>query len=130
MDFGLLAADGSLLSNPVHYRDHRTDQIHEYSDTIMSPQEIFAETGCEPWAISSLFQLASMRRDGSELLAIAKSFLNMPDLFNYFLGRRKANEHKIKRQVLFKSRYWKRLEASKAVFYRHFHKNCLDKEDP
>ena len=95
VDFGLLAADGSLLSNPVHYRDHRTDSIHQYSDAIMPRQEIFAETGYEPWPISSLFQLLSMQRDGSDILGIAKTFLNMPDLFNYFLTGRKANERSI-----------------------------------
>lgn len=95
VDFGLLAADGSLLSNPVHYRDKRTNNIHEYSDAIMPRTEIFAQTGYEPWAISSLFQLAAMRRDGSELLGLAKTFLNMPDLFNYFLTGRKANERSI-----------------------------------
>ncbi len=95
VDFGLLAADGSLLSNPVHYRDHRTDSIHEYSDTIMPREDIFAQTGYEPWPISSLFQLASMQRDSSGLLGLAKTFLNMPDLFNYFLTGRKANERSI-----------------------------------
>ncbi len=95
VDFGLLTDDGSLLSNPVHYRDHRTDSIHEYSDAIMPREEIFAETGYEPWPISSLFQLVSMRRDSSELLPIAKTFLNIPDLFNYFLTGRKANERSI-----------------------------------
>ena len=92
VDFGLLAADGALLSNPVHYRDHRTDQIHQYSDPIMTREEIFAETGYEPWPISSLFQLLSMRRHGSDLLGIAAIVLNMPDLFNYFLTGRKVNE--------------------------------------
>ena len=95
VDFGLLAADGELLGNPVHYRDHRTDHIHQYSDPIMSREEIFAETGYEPWPISSLFQLLSMQRDGSDLLAIAKTFLNAPDLFNYFLTGRKVNERSI-----------------------------------
>ena len=52
VDFGLLDKRGKLLSNPVHYRDQRTNNIHRYSGKIMSNDEIFAETGCEPWAIS------------------------------------------------------------------------------
>ena len=85
VDFGLLGGDGKLLSNPVHYRDGRTADIHCYSNQFMPTGEIFALTGYEPWAISSLFQLAAMKRDGSPLLAMAETFLNMPDLVQYFL---------------------------------------------
>ncbi len=36
-----------------------------------------------------------MGRDGSELLGIAVIFLNMPELFNYFLTGQKVNERSI-----------------------------------
>lgn len=85
VNYGLLDRNGRLLSNPVHYRDKRTDGIHAYTDPIMSRDEIFALTAYEPWQIASLFQLASLRRDGSPLLDVAETFLNMPDLFHYFL---------------------------------------------
>ena len=95
VDFGLLDENGALLSNPVHYRDARTTDIHDYSDKAMSRQEIFEATACEPWAIGSLFQLLSMQRDQSPVLPLAKTFLNMPDLFNYFLTGVAANERSI-----------------------------------
>lgn len=95
VDFGLLDGRGQLLANPVHYRDSRTGNIHEYSNRFMSLDEIFAATAYEPWAISSLFQLLSMQRDNSPLLAAADSFLNMPDLFNYFLTSVRANDMSI-----------------------------------
>jgi len=95
VDFGLLGKDGKQLGNPVHYRDSRTEGIHDYSDPIMSRDEIFRLTAYEPWAISSLFQLASMQRDGSELLDVAQTFLNMPDLFGYLLTGRKVSEMSI-----------------------------------
>jgi len=92
VDFGLLGRDGRLLGNPVHYRDGRTEGIHDYSDPKMPREEIFAATGYEPWQIASLFQLLAMQRDGSPLLDVAETFLNMPDLFNYFLtGERKSD---------------------------------------
>ncbi len=95
VDFGLLGEDGKILANPVHYRDTRTENIHAYSDPIMSREEIFAATACEPWAISSLFQLLAMQRDHSPLLEMADSFLNMPDLFNYCLTGKKVSERSI-----------------------------------
>ena len=95
LDFGLLGEDGKILANPVHYRDGRTDKIHEYSDLIMSREEIFAATACEPWPISSLFQLLAMQRAHSPILKMAGSFLNMPDLFNYCLTGKKVSERSI-----------------------------------
>ena len=95
VDFGLLGADDKLLSSPVHYRDNRTENIHAYSDPIVSRQDIFTATSCEPWAISSLFQLLSMQRDNSPILPIAKTFLNIPDLINFFLTGIKASEKTI-----------------------------------
>jgi rhamnulokinase len=95
VDFGLLGEDGKILANPVHYRDGRTHNIHDYSDVIMSRAAIFAATACDPWAISSLFQLLSMQRDHSHILEIAGSFLNMPDLFNYCLTGKKVSERSI-----------------------------------
>jgi rhamnulokinase len=95
VDFGLLGEDGQILANPVHYRDGRIHKIHEYSDLIMSTEEIFAATACEPWAISSLFQLLAMQRDHSPILKMAASFLHMPDLFNYCLTGIKVSERSI-----------------------------------
>jgi len=92
VDFGLLGKDGKLLGNPVHYRDGRTEGIHNYSNRFMSLEDIYRATGCEPWTISSLFQLLSMQRDGSPLLEQAGTFLNMPDLFNYFLTGQASSE--------------------------------------
>ena len=95
VDFGLLGSDDKLLGNPVHYRDGRTENIHAYSNPTMTQEEIFAATAYEPWAISSLFQMLAMQRDASPLLDAAATFLNMPDLFNYFLTGEKACDRSI-----------------------------------
>ena len=95
VDFGLLGEDGTLLGNPVHYRDSRTEGIHDYSNPTLSTDEIFRLTAYEPWAIASLFQLLAMQRDGSPILPMARTFLNMPDLFHYFLTGRRASEMSI-----------------------------------
>jgi len=93
VDFGLLDARGHLVGLPVCYRDSRTDGIHDYSDPIMPRRDIYLRTGgCNPWKISTLFQLLAMQRDGSPLLKAADCLLHMPDLINFFLTGVRAAE--------------------------------------
>lgn len=95
VDFGLLAADGSLLGNPYHYRDSRTDGMMEEVFRLVPRSEVYDQTGVQFMQINSLFQLLAMARAGSPLLDAARTFLNMPDLFNYWLSGRKASEFTI-----------------------------------
>jgi len=95
VDFGLLGGDGKLIALPVHYRDGRTEDIHAYSDPIMSREEVFSLTALEPWAISTLFQLLAMQRDSSPALGGADTMMMIPDLINYFLTGVKAAERSI-----------------------------------
>jgi rhamnulokinase len=67
VDFGIVARDGTILANPVHYRDKRTD------DTI--------------------FQLFSMVKARSPLLEAGESLLLMGDLFGYLLSGKKSCEY-------------------------------------
>ena len=95
VDFGLLGSDGRLLGNPIHYRDNPGEAIYEYSNVKMPTDEIFSLTGYEPWPLASLFQLLALQRDAAPALAAADAFLNIPDLFSYFLTGEKRNEMSI-----------------------------------
>lgn len=92
VDFGLLSADGSLIGNPYHYRDSRTDGILEWTFQRLPGSEIYQATGIQFMQFNSLFQLMAMVKDNSPELEIADRFLTMPDLFHYWLTGRKANE--------------------------------------
>ena len=85
VDFGLLAADGSLLQNPVHYRDRRTEGLLDRVGQQMPSEELFQLTGMSTSPIQTLCQLLSLRLRKSPVLATASTFLMMPDLFGYFL---------------------------------------------
>lgn len=95
VDFGLLAADDSLLGNPVHYRDQRTDGMMEAAYEIVPRPEIYAATGIQFMQLNSLYQLLAMVKARSPILAAAKTMLTMPDLFNFWLTGRKATEFTI-----------------------------------
>ena len=92
IDFGLLDAAGRVLGNPVHYRDSRTDNIHRYTNRIMSTDAIFQATANEPWAIGTLMQLAAMKRQKNPLLDVADGLLHMNDLFSYLLSGVRAHD--------------------------------------
>jgi rhamnulokinase len=95
VDFGLLAADDSLLGNPFHYRDSRTDGMMDEAFKNVPRVEIYEATGIQFMQLNSLYQLLSMVKTGSPALDAAKTFLTMPDLFNFWLSGRKANEFTI-----------------------------------
>jgi rhamnulokinase len=95
VDFGLLAADDTLLGNPYHYRDRRTDGMMDAAFRVAPRDEIYRRTGIQFMQINSLYQLLAMARAGSPALAAARTFLNMPDLFNFWLSGRKASEFTI-----------------------------------
>ena len=95
VDYGLLAADDTLLGTPYHYRDSRTD--HAMADTfeIVPKAEIYERTGIQFMQFNSLFQLMAMVKAGSPVLDVAETFLNLPDLLNFWLTGRKVSEFSI-----------------------------------
>jgi rhamnulokinase len=95
VDFALLDAAGNLIGNPFHYRDSRTDGMLEAAFGRVSRQQIYHQTGIQFMQINSLYQLLAMRLMGDPVLDCAAAFLNMPDLFNFWLTGRKASEFTI-----------------------------------
>jgi len=92
VDFGLLAADGSLLQNPVHYRDRRTEGVLEHVNPRMSSERLFQLTGMYTFPVNTLCQLVALQRNQSPILASAATLLMMPDLLAYFLTGEKKCE--------------------------------------
>jgi rhamnulokinase len=92
VDFALLDKNKALLSNPFHYRDARTDGMLDEAFKRMSRAEIFANTGIQFMQINTLYQLLAMSMQNSPILDIAKTYVAIPDLFNYWLSGEIANE--------------------------------------
>jgi len=92
VDFALLAADDSLLGNPYHYRDSRTNGMMEEAFRVVPRAEIYRQTGIQFMQLNTLYQLLAMARAGSPVLKAASTLLTMPDLFNFWLCGVKTNE--------------------------------------
>ena len=93
VDFALLDREGSLISNPYHYRDPRTEGIDERVFDRMPREEIYGVTGIQFLPINTLYQLLAM--EGSPLLGAAQTLLLIPDLIGYWLTGEKACEFTI-----------------------------------
>ena len=92
VDFALLDPQGALVSNPFHYRDDRTNGMLEEAFKRMPRAEIFANTGIQFMQLNAIYQLLAMTIQKSLLLDIAKTFVTIPDLFNYWLSGEITNE--------------------------------------
>src|SRR5205823_10304818 len=93
VEFGLLDARGRLISNPVHYRDGRTDGMLERATQRVPPDEIYAATGIQFMSINALYQLVSMVESNDPDLQRAPWMLMIPDLFHHFLSGSDVSEY-------------------------------------
>jgi rhamnulokinase len=92
VDFILLDKSDNPLTKTVSYRDPRTDGMLDNALEILPRYEIFQHTGLQFMQINTLYQLMALKRQNPEILAKAKSFLMIPDLFNWWLSGIKCNE--------------------------------------
>jgi rhamnulokinase len=92
VDFGLIGRNDTLLGNPVHYRDARTDGMFEAAFKRISRDRLYEITGLQFLPFNTVYQLLSLRLSGSPLLDVAETLLMMPDLLGWLLTGEKAGE--------------------------------------
>lgn len=91
VDFGLVDRHGRLISNPVNYRDRRTEGMIEKVFETVSREELYSVTGTQIIRINTLYQLMYLKLYEPEQLENAQKLLLTPDLFAYMLtGEMKA----------------------------------------
>lgn len=95
VDFGLLRKDGTLIENPVHYRDKRNDGMVEKSTKYMSHERLYDITGIQFMDFNTVFQLLSLKENRPYILEEADTLLFMPDLLAYMLTGVKSTEYSI-----------------------------------
>jgi rhamnulokinase len=78
IDYGVLDASGSLVADPVHYRDERTAGVMERVHASLGAADIYATTGIQFLPFNTLYQLVADSLAGQRILLI-------PDLITYWL---------------------------------------------
>jgi rhamnulokinase len=85
VDYALLDERGELLENPYHYRDQRTEGVMAEVFRKVPKEEIYRATGIQFMPINTLYQLYTAKRDTPKIVARAKQWVMIPDLFHYWL---------------------------------------------
>jgi rhamnulokinase len=92
VDFALIGRGETLLGNPVHYRDARTNGMVEIALKRIKRERIYEITGLQFLPFNTVYQLLALSQAQSPLLDIAETLLMMPDLFGWLLTGRRAGE--------------------------------------
>jgi rhamnulokinase len=85
VDYALIGENGSLLENPYHYRDSRTDGMMDAVLEKISRERIYSITGIQFMQINTLYQLFAACRSSPRLIEAADAVVTIPDLLNYWL---------------------------------------------
>jgi rhamnulokinase len=86
VDFALVDLAGTLIGNPVHHRDRRTEGAMGRVFVRVPARELYERTGIQLMPINTLFQLVAMAEAGDRALEVAHRLLFMPDLFHFWLS--------------------------------------------
>ena len=91
VDYGLIDASGSLVEDPICYRDERTANAMAQVFVQLSREQLYARTGIQFLNFNTIFQLFAHRQ--AELPANAAKMLLMPDLMNFLLTGKAVTEY-------------------------------------
>ena len=96
VDFVCLDKKGTILRNPLAYRDpHTVGKMEEYFDNCMSKEKVYDITGIQFMNFNSLFQLYVMAQAGDVALANAEKILFVSDALGYMLTGKAVCEYTI-----------------------------------
>jgi rhamnulokinase len=83
VDYGLLDEHGTLLAEPISYRDDRTEAVIADVHARLSPEQLYAVNGLQELPFTTLYQLAAEQR--GPLWSRVRHALLLPDLLAYWL---------------------------------------------
>ncbi len=95
VDYALTDKSGALLTNPIHYRDSRTEKAIRELDKILPIEELYRITGLAKQTFNTIYQVYSEKIDRPELFGLTRKLLYTPDYFAYLLTGVMKNEYTI-----------------------------------
>ena len=93
VDYVLLDENDQVLGDSYGYRDHRTDGMDEVVNKVIDEKELYAKTGIQKQIFNTIYQLTAVKENTPELLKKAKTFIMLPDYFQFLLTGNKMCEY-------------------------------------
>ena len=93
VDYVLLDENDKVLGNTYGYRDSRMDGMDEEVYKIIPEKDLYARTGIQKQMFNTIYQLMAHKVQEPELLGRAKTFLMLPDYFQFLLTGSKVSEY-------------------------------------
>lgn len=93
VDYVLLDEKNQVLGDTYGYRDGRTAGMDAEVYKLISEQDLYKRTGIQKQNFNTIYQLMAVKRQTPELLEKAKTFLMLPDYFQFLLTGRKVSEY-------------------------------------
>ncbi len=93
VDYVLLDEKDQVLGESYGYRDHRTEGVDEKVYEILPESELYKRTGIQKQIFNTIYQLYADKLQRPEVLQKAKTFLMLPDYFQFLLTGVKKSEY-------------------------------------
>lgn len=93
VDYVLLDEHDKILGDTFGYRDSRTNGMDKKVYEMIPEKELYERTGIQKQIFNTIYQLMAVKQRTPELLDKAKTFLMLPDYFQFLLTGVKVSEY-------------------------------------
>jgi rhamnulokinase len=93
VDYVLLDENDNVLGDTYGYRDSRTMGMDDKVYEIIPLDKLYGRTGIQKQIFNTIYQLMAVKQQTPELLAKAKTFIMLPDYFQFLLTGNKKSEY-------------------------------------
>lgn len=93
VDYVLLDEKDQILGDTYGYRDSRTTGMDEKVYELIPEADLYRKTGIQKQIFNTIYQLMAVKQKTPELLERAKTFLMLPDYFQFLLTGNKVSEY-------------------------------------
>jgi rhamnulokinase len=93
VDYVLLDENDNVLGDTYGYRDGRTNTMDNKVYEIIPLDKLYGRTGIQKQIFNTIYQLMAVKQQTPELLDKAKTFIMLPDYFQFLLTGNKKSEY-------------------------------------